>query len=303
MLVYWIVFIALLLFIPLSFCYFDVICIKKYNLDEKQQKNLHLAIVKYILLIWLYDLLYMAIFNHWLILIYIFGLLSIVIIFTNLIGAFLSENNVPRKMLSFELLLGVGLSVYLIYILPNEQLKTIVTSAVAALYGGLLTLAGVAWTIRHSDKERKRGERQKTRPIFTFNMVTEELKDVQTKKVSFDDVKNVCKYKCHVIAELENSNHSVFVIKQIYHDAKWHKIEGNTVVLPNSLVYFDFRFNEDVENIFLEVKDELNISYYYEVKVLSISLLKKIPTPATEFLHTIRELKEVTIEEINKRNL
>ena len=44
----------------------------------------------------------MAIFNHWLILIYIFGLLSIVIIFTNLIGAFLSENNVPRKMLSLR---------------------------------------------------------------------------------------------------------------------------------------------------------------------------------------------------------
>lgn len=45
MLAYWIIFIALLLFVPLSFCCFDVIYIKKYNLDEKQQENLHFVIL------------------------------------------------------------------------------------------------------------------------------------------------------------------------------------------------------------------------------------------------------------------
>ena len=97
----------------------------------------------------------MAIFNRWRALIYVFGLLSIVIIFTNLISVFLSENKLLNKMISFDLILGIGLSVYLIYMLPDEQLKTIVTAVVAALYGGILTLVGVAWTIRHSDKERR----------------------------------------------------------------------------------------------------------------------------------------------------
>lgn len=47
------------------------------------------------------------------------------IIFTNLISVFLSENKLLNKMISFDLILGICLSVYLIYILPDEQLKTI----------------------------------------------------------------------------------------------------------------------------------------------------------------------------------
>lgn len=117
--------------------------------------------------------------------IYIFGLLSIVIIFTNVICVFLSENKLLNKMISFDLLVGVGLSVYLIYILPDEQLKTIVTAVVAALYGGILTLVGVAWTIRHSDKEGREEEKKKAKPIFTFNMVLDEIKDIRTKKSLF----------------------------------------------------------------------------------------------------------------------
>lgn len=243
----------------------------------------------------------MAIFNRWCALIYAFGLLSIVIIFTNLIGVFLSENKLLNKMISFDLILGIGLSVYLIYILPNEQLKTIVTAVVAALYGGILTLVGVAWTIRHSDKERREEEKKKAKPIFTFNMVLEEIKDIRTKKVCFDVADNGIEYECHVVAELENSDHALFEVKRVFHDGKWNEIEGNTVVLPNKSVYFDFRFNYDVNNLFLEVKDGLDNSYYYEIKVLSCNLLPGIVRNSnTELLHTIREVKEISIDEINK---
>ena len=244
----------------------------------------------------------MAIFNRWCALIYVFGLLSIVIIFTNLISVFLSENKLLNKMISFDLILGIGLSVYLIYILPNEQLKTIVTAVVAALYGGILTLVGVAWTIRHSDKERREEEKKKAKPIFTFNMVLEEIKDIRTKKVCFDVADNGIEYECHVVAELENSDHALFEVKRIFHDGKWNEIEGNTVVLPNKTVYFDFRFNDDVNNLFLEVKDGLDNSYYYEIKVLSLNLLPGVVRNSnTELLHTVRELKEISIDEINKR--
>ena len=260
----------------------------------------HLHIQTY----WLYDLLFMAIFNQWCALIYVFGLLSIVIIFANLIGVFLSENKLLNKMISFDLILGIGLSVYLIYILPNEQLKTIVTAVVAALYGGILTLVGVAWTIRHSDKERKEEEKKKAKPIFTFNMVLEEINDIRTKKVCFDVAENEIEYECHVVAEIGNSDHALFEVKRVFHDGKWNEIEGNTVVLPNKSVYFDFRFNDDVNNLFLEVKDGLDNSYYYEIKVLSLDLLPDIVRDSnTELLHTIRELKEISIDEINKRVL
>ena len=193
------------------------------------------------------------------------------------------------------------LSVYMIYILPDEQLKTIVTAVVAALYGGILTLVGVAWTIRHSDKERREEEKKKAKPIFTFNMVLEEIKDIRTKKVCFDVAENEIEYKFHVVAEIENSDHSLFEVKRVFHDGKWNEIEGNTVVLPNKSVYFDFRFNYDVNNLFLEVKDGLDNSYYYEIKVLSLNLLPSVVQNSNaELLHTIRELKEISIDEINK---
>ena len=297
----WIIFVALIVLIPVGFGYFGVLCTKKFNPNEQQKKNMNVTLGKCTLLFWLYDLLFMAIFNQWHVMIYIFGLLSIVIIFTNVICVFLSENKLLNKMISFDLLVGVGLSVYLIYLLPDEQLKTIVTAVVAALYGGILTLVGVAWTIRHSDKERREEEKKKAKPIFTFNMVLDEIKDIRTKKVCFDVADNGIEYECHVVAELENSDHALFEVKRVFHDGKWNEIEGNTVVLPNKAVYFDFRFNYDVNNLFLEVKDGLDNSYYYEIKVLSCNLLPGIVRNSnTELLHTIRELKEISIDEINK---
>lgn len=304
MVAWWIIFAALIVLIPVGFGYFGVLCTKKFNPNEQQKKNMNITLSKCTLLFWLYDLLFMAIFNQWRVMIYIFGLLSIVIIFTNVICVFLSENKLLNKMISFDLLVGVGLSVYLIYLLPDEQLKTIVTAVVAALYGGILTLVGVAWTIRHSDKERKDEEKKKAKPIFTFNMVLEEIKDIRTKKVCFDVAENEIEYKFHVVAEIENSDHSLFEVKRVFHDGKWNEIEGNTVVLPNKSVYFDFRFNYDVNNLFLEVKDGLDNSYYYEIKVLSLNLLPGVVRNLNkELLHTIREIKEISIDAINKRTV
>ena len=47
-----------------------------------------------------------------------------------------------------DFIVGVGLSIYLIYIIPNTKVKEIVIPIIAAIYGGLITLVGVAWTIQ-----------------------------------------------------------------------------------------------------------------------------------------------------------
>ena len=45
-------------------------------------------------------------------------------------------------------------------------------------------------------------------------------------------------------------------------------------------------------------------SYYYEIKVLSLNLLPSVVQNSNaELLHTIRELKEISIDEINKRTV
>ena len=301
---HWIAFGILLLIIPIGFGWFGVKYIKKYNLNEQQKKSMHLWVGKSTLLFWLYDLLYMSIFNNWLTWIFVFGTMSVIIIFVNLTGAFLSGNKALYKLLPFELLIGVGLSTYLIYIIPNERLQNIVTAVVAALYGGILTLVGVSLTIRHSDKERREEEKKNARPLFAFNILTEQLEDIRHKKVCVAEMNDVSEYdKCHVVAELENSNHSVFIIKGVYHDGKWFNMTGNTTVLPSTSVYIDFYFNEGINNIFLHVQDELDSSYYYEIKVLELEFLDKHRdvNQLDEKLYMVREINELSFDEINNR--
>ena len=188
------------------------------------------------------------------------------------------------------------MSIYLIYIIPNSDLQNVVIPIVAAVYGGLLTLVGVAWTIKHGQEERKQEEKQKAKPIFTFNMQYEELTDIKNKKICLDEDASFHAFK--VIAELENSNHAPFILERLYCDGKWRSLEANTVVLPDKTVYLEFGF-DDVIAIFLEIKDRLGCSHYYEVKTLSLAFLGfECDSPQ---LHTIRELKEVVWADIENR--
>lgn len=295
MILHWIIFSAIILFIPLAFTFFRVKVIGKQTLTEQQKKNADLTTGKYILLFWFYDLLYMAIFNQWQVLIYIFGILAVIIVFTNLTRALLSENKALYALLPYDLIFGVGLCVYLIYIIPDAALQNIVTAVVAALFGGVLTLIGVAWTIKHTQKERKDDEIKKAKPIFTYNMLLQPIENAVGRKVCFEE--NLEEFDCSVFAEIENSEHSVFTIEKIYHDGKWQSVAGNNVILPNKTVYLDFKFSY-VNDLFMEVKDGLGNLYYYEIKVLSINLLTKVPPTNTPLKHTIKVFFIYTKEKV-----
>ena len=93
-----------------------------------------------------------------------------VTIFTNLVYAFISgtkRSKFANGLLLQDFLVGVALTVYLIYIIPGKtmeingvvvidnSLREIITTIVSAVYGGLLTLVGVAWTIRKGDDDRR----------------------------------------------------------------------------------------------------------------------------------------------------
>ena len=187
----------------------------------------------------------------------------------------------------------------------NELIRQIIVPIYAAVIGGVLTLVGVAWTIRHSTKERelaeekreterKEEEKKKAKPLFTFDMVYQNINDVTGKKFCFDD--NVRPYSCHVLAIIENSDRSVFSLERIYHDKSWFSISANKVILPNARIYLDFTF-DDISGIFLEVMDTLGNKYYYEIKVL---FLRKVSN-RNHLFHTIRELREIPETEILER--
>lgn len=80
--------------------------------------------------------------------------------------AFLNIVESLRIWLVLELLFGMGIAIYLIYIIPNDTLQSIIVAIVAAVFGGLFTLIGVAWIFKKGDIERKEDERKKNVPYM-----------------------------------------------------------------------------------------------------------------------------------------
>ena len=219
------------------------------------------------------------------------------------------------SILSFLIFVGstVLITIYTFYRLfwrpeaESQPLFAAIVGVYAAILGGTITLSGVAWTIRKSDLDRKEEEKKKNKPVFTINKLFTEPAVDKKQKICFDAINGFLEYSINTFAEIENSNCSSFFIKSIFHDSKWWSIEGDTVVLPGNKVALSFRFNQDVNNLFLQVQDILGNAYYYELKVLSLDLLSKTPKAQTtgfqDYPHTIRSIKEISLEELKKRNI
>lgn len=140
--------------------------LKHRQLTKEEKQKISLNVVKYILLYWLFDLTYMGIFNGWFWTTIICGTLAVTFVFYNLVLAFFNIVESLRVWLVLELLFGMGIAIYLIYIIPNETLQSIIVAIVAALFGGLFTLIGVAWTFKKGDIDRKEDERKKNIPYM-----------------------------------------------------------------------------------------------------------------------------------------
>lgn len=304
---YWFVFALIALSIPIGCVTVKVWAESKNTYSTEQVKAANVRLGKYIMFYWLLDLFYMACFNQWLVLQFVFGGLAMLIVFYSLTVAFLSEIKTNKWLLLTDFLLGIGLTVYLIYIIPNSSLQEILIPIISAVYGGLLTLVGVAWTIKSNNKdrkadlerienERKEEERKKAKPLFTFNMFDHipSTKDGRKICVTIEDLNK----DCSVHAEIENSDKCSFEIKRLYHDKKWYELNGNTVILPNSKVLFAFNFN-DVFDMYLEVVDSLGYTYYYELKVLHLVIGKG----DGKHFHTIREIRETPSKILEEKRI
>ena len=151
----WLIFGAVFLLIPIAVANLKLIAEKKINPTEDQRKNASLLCGFLILFYWLCDLFYMAFILDSLTLKFIFGGLIMLIIFYNLSKAFISGASNFKWGLIQDFVVGVGMSIYLIYIIPSADLKEVVIPIVSAVYGGLITLVGVAWTIKKTDDDRK----------------------------------------------------------------------------------------------------------------------------------------------------
>lgn len=178
--------------------------LKHRELTKEERQKISLDVVKYILLYWLFDLTYMGIFNGWFWATIICGTLAVTFVFYNLVLAFFNIVESLRVWLVIELLFGMGIAIYLIYIIPNETLQSIIVAIVAAVFGGLFTLIGVAWTFKKGDIDRKEDERKKNIP---YMKVVHGIKDSS----------EVC---AHIYKGLDLSNRK-----------ELEKVDGNTLYL------------------------------------------------------------------------
>ena len=140
--------------------------LKYRELTKEERQKTSINVVKYILLYWLFDLTYMGIFNDWFWTTIICGTLAVTFVLYNLALAFFNVGESLKGWLILELLFGMGTAVYLIYIIPDETLQSIIVTIVAAVFGGLFTLIGVAWTIKKGDIDRREDERKKNIPYM-----------------------------------------------------------------------------------------------------------------------------------------
>ncbi len=85
----------------------------------------------------------------------VFGVLSVIIIFFNLGNAFLNGTKSLRFLIVLDLLSGLILSAYLIFIIPNDSLQNIILTITASVFVGIFTLIGVAWTFKKGDADRQ----------------------------------------------------------------------------------------------------------------------------------------------------
>ena len=248
--------------------------LKQDDLDKEEKEKMSLNIIKYIGLFWLVDLLYMSIFNDWLVLIFVFGILILVLITFNLADAFLNGFSNLRFFMALELLLGMGLSGYLIYIIPSEELQNIILTIFAALVGGVFTLLGVAWTIRKADadrrndllrieSERREEERKKFVPWVNYCVVDKEFfnNNISVVNTNFG---NKFTYKVNDLL-LCNTDFANFILKSIFINENACVIEPSWYIKKEASIKICFNnyifTNKRIEDISLLLEDLLGNEY------------------------------------------
>ena len=235
---HWLIFSVLAVFIPIAFAYAKRQICKGKSLTVNEKKTISKNMVHYILLMWMYDLFYMAIFNNWRWLIFAIGILLTIIVFVNLAKAFLSDQKSFQAFLSVELLIGLGIAVYLIYLIKDGTLQTIVLTIAAALLGGLITLLGVAWSIKNERKERKESEKKLERSAFAPIVYAVELglfEEITEEQAWFGEHDRTTEPNS-CIGAIRNMDNGVLLLKEIRFNDKSYPIYKGGLVEKNKLV-------------------------------------------------------------------
>ena len=278
--IYWITFFVTFITIPIILILIKKLilkkCSKRHEYSDEDFKHFRLMVFKFTIFYWFCDLFWMSIFLNVLILKFILGIIIMIIIFSDTCLSFLNYKKIfpfDKFFLIQGFCVGIGLSIYLIFLINDTNLQDIVSSIVAALYGGLLTLVGVAWTFKKTDDDKKKDEIKKIKPVFGFYNLDSNVNSKGFKYKLVSENKNSNLYNSSCLFVIENSNKSCIKINKIMHDNTVEKLKGNNVILPNRECLIDISFKNNSLN--LVISDELDNEYLYYIDLEKVNVEDK----------------------------
>lgn len=141
---YWVSFSLLLVLIPFGLAGFCLYVQKnsKQAITPEMKQHGNVMVIKFTLFYWLCDLFYMSCFIENFVCKYVFGSIIIVVMLMNSAMSFLNQrksNSLERYFLLQDFLIAIGIAVYLLYIIPNKELQTILISIASCIIGGMFT--------------------------------------------------------------------------------------------------------------------------------------------------------------------
>lgn len=205
-----------------------------------------------------------------------------------ILRAFFSKDTTKVTLLQTMLyvvvyiLLIIGVPFLLKYAgVKDDIVKNIITPIYAAAIGGILTLSGVAWTIKHADRQRKEDERKNLQPLFNF--VNRNLyQKVDGRKLTFiyggalintDENNDLQKSPTEIYIEsfdMENTSKTEFFVCGIYINDIFYKTQAKELIKKEHTIRFDFDqicFNVDsIKEIKLYVEDLIENHYLMQLE-------------------------------------
>jgi len=269
---HWILFSLSLLFFPLAY-YLNNTHIKREPPSALAKEKYNYAI--FTLFWWSNSFFYMGIFTNILIIQYIFGIVSILLCFTNLANIWTNSKSTLKSILIIELLVGVGITIFLIYQIPSSYLRGIVVPVVASLYGGLLTLFGVAWTINDNNKKTIENHKRSIRPVFSYLGEISNVDEVKIKNlVLFDNdfPHDGYGYAQLFLRNFHNSSKVEMYISEANHSGKSYVPRYPVLVGKDESFKLELRthdvLNMSQELIRLRVTDIEGNDYFWDIHLI-----------------------------------
>ena len=142
--------------------------------------------VKYVLFYLLVDAFYISIFTKTEWGQFAFGGIALLILLYSVASSFLSQSIKQKWLLIHDFVIAIAMTVYLVYIIPDEALQNVVLVLVSAIYGGFIALVGVAWTIK--DGKRQEAESRRLEKIPYLQAEFGEWMSREERKTEFPDM-------------------------------------------------------------------------------------------------------------------